>query len=123
MVLGIGVDILKLDKLKEEYLTAEDPFIRKAFSEREFEQSMSREVPLHYFVTRFAGKEAVYKALNWRGDPIAFRDIEILSHENGQPYVTLHGRVKEYADNQGIHEILISLSYDTDYAIAYAVAQ
>jgi len=123
MVLGVGVDILKIDKLNIDYLSNNDPFVCKVYTPKEQEQAMLREDPLNYFATRFAGKEAVYKALNWNGEYITFLDIEILNHENGQPYVTLDGKVKEYANKLGISEVLISLSYDTEYAIAYAIAQ
>jgi holo-[acyl-carrier-protein] synthase len=123
MVLGVGVDILKIDKLKLEYLDHKDSFVRKVYTLREQEQAMLRDNPQNYYATRFAGKEAVYKALNWSADYITFLDIEILSHDNGQPYVVLNGKVKEHAASLGIREILISLSYDTEYAIAYAIAQ
>lgn len=123
MILGVGVDILKMDQLKMDHLSNHDPFLRKVYTEQEQEQARLREHPFHYFATRFAGKEAVYKALNWNGAYITFLDIEILNHENGQPYVSLKGIVKEYAEKSGIREILISLSYDAEYAIAYAVAQ
>lgn len=123
MVLGVGVDILKIDKLNIEYLSNKDPFVRKVYTTKEQEQAMLRDNPHNYYATRFAGKEAVYKALNWNGEYITFLDIEILCHENGQPYVILNGKVKEHATKLGIREILISLSYDTEYAIAYAIAQ
>lgn len=123
MVLGIGVDILKMEKLNKEYLTLEDPFMRKTYTLKEYEQAMKWEIPFHYFATRFAGKEAVYKSLNWMGDHIAFHEIEILNHRNGQPFVTLYGKVKEHAIRVGVGEVLISLSFDSEYAIAYAIAQ
>ncbi|SCP98461.1 holo-ACP synthase [Anaerobium acetethylicum] len=123
MVLGVGTDIMRIEQLHREYLSAEDPFAKKNFTKRELEEAGRRDNPLHYLATRFAGKEAVYKALDWNGEHILFRDIEIQNRENGKPFVALSGKVKEFAMEKGITDIQISLSYDTGYAIAYAVAQ
>ena len=123
MVLGIGVDIMKIDQLNIDYLTADDPFVRNCYTKNEYEQAILRENPLYYFATRFAGKEAVYKALHWKGNHIRFREIEILNQEDGQPIVYLHGKVRDHAEREGIEEILISLSYDSEYAVGYAMAQ
>ena len=83
---------------------------------------LSRPIPLNSFATRFSGKEAVFKALNLHGDAIRLNEIEILENENGQPTVALYGNAKRLADEKGITQIFISLSYDTDYAVAYAAA-
>lgn len=72
--------------------------------------------------TRFAGKEAVFKTFGVDGNAILLNEIEILENEVGQPIVILHGNAKRIAKQNQIQKILISLSYDTDYAIAYATA-
>jgi phosphopantetheine--protein transferase-like protein len=77
-------------------------------------------VPLYSYATRFAGKEAVFKALHINGEDIRLNEIEILELENGQPFITLHGKAERISKERGISQIHISLSYDTDYAIAYA---
>ncbi|MEZ3470867.1 MAG: holo-[acyl-carrier-protein] synthase, partial [Schaedlerella sp.] len=66
--------------------------------------------------------EAVFKALNIYGNEIRLNEIEILENENGQPTVILHGNALRLAEQKGISRILISLSYDTDYAVSYATA-
>jgi len=123
MVIGIGVDIVKLEHLATAYLDPDDPFCRRTFSQRELDQAKLREHALAFYATRFAGKEAVFKALNWQNEPISLCDIEIINVETGQPKVHLYGSVKAHADQQGIASVKLSLSYDTDYAIAYAITQ
>jgi len=122
VVRGIGTDILKMDHLVAEYLKPEDPFARKTYTEEELRQAALRENPLCYFATRFAGKEAVFKALNRSAENVSLNEIEILNWDSGQPYVNLHGKIEEDARKAGIEKVLISLSYDTEYAIAYAIA-
>ena len=121
MIHGIGTDILKIDHIAT-ILNAnpEDPFFHKTFTKNELELINNRPTPLYSYATRFAGKEAVFKAFGIGGNDIRLNEIEILEADNGQPCVTLHGKAKEIADEKGISQVLISLSYDTDYAIAYA---
>ena len=123
MVLGIGTDILKIDRLSPETLTPADSFFKKTFTADEAEEAVGRPNPLHYFATRFAGKEATFKALRLHPDGVRLCEIEILTSLDGSPYVILHGRLLKTAEEKGIDQILLSLSYDTEYAVAYALAQ
>lgn len=100
----------------------DDPFFFKTFTQNERLLIHSRPIPLYSYCTRFAGKEAVFKCFGVHGNLIRLNEIEILENEFGQPQVTLLGEAKSIADQKNISRILISLSYDTDYAIAYATA-
>lgn len=122
MLIGIGTDIFKMSHLHMEYLKLSDPFVQQTYTKREMEEAMLRDVPLYYFATRFAGKEAVFKALNRDAAKVKLKEIEILNQASGQPFVRLHGKLKEDAQKAGIRQVMISLSYDTDYAVAYAAA-
>lgn len=122
MVLGIGTDILNIHNIEKSVSSYDDPFVKLTYTERELLLIKNRPVPLYSFATRFSGKEAVFKALSAYGNEIRLNEIEILEDPNGSPCVILHGNAKKKALHSGITRILISLSYDTDYAIAYATA-
>ncbi len=122
MIYGIGTDILKISSIASGTADLSDPFVRKTYTPKEVALITSRPIPLNSFATRFSGKEAVFKALNIYGNDIRLNEIEILENENGQPTVTLHGNALRLAEQKGISRILISLSYDTDYAVAFAAA-
>lgn len=122
MLIGIGTDILRIDHIATMVGDLSDPFVTKTFTQKEIELITSRPIPSNSFATRFAGKEAVFKALGIGGNDIRLNEIEILENETGQPTVQLLGKAKAIAERKGIHTVLISLSYDTDYAIAYATA-
>jgi phosphopantetheine--protein transferase-like protein len=122
MLLGIGTDILKIDHIKSMVENQTDPFVTKTFTYKELELINARPLPLYSFATRFAGKEAVFKSLGIHGNSIRLSEIEILENEVGQPTVSLLDNAKKIAIEKGITDVLISLSYDTDYAIAYASA-
>ncbi|RFZ79407.1 holo-[acyl-carrier-protein] synthase [Lacrimispora amygdalina] len=120
MIIGIGTDILNIHNIENAVKDRNDPFVQKTYTKKELELILNRPVPLNSFATRFAGKEAVFKALCVHPDAVRLNEIEILENENGQPVVFLHGKAKKLAVDKGIKTALISLSYDTDYAIAYA---
>lgn len=124
MVIGVGTDILLIDRLKRnpEDLAVNAPFLLKTYTPAERQAALARPDPVLYLSTRFAGKEAVFKALGSDDSQIRLDQIEILNRADGQPQVTLYGRMKELAEGKGVSNIHISLSYDTDYAIAFAVA-
>lgn len=121
-IIGIGTDILAIARLRALSDCPEDPFFERTFTDAERKQATSRPVPLHYFSTRFAGKEAVFKSLLADAGILNFREIEILGTDSGQPVVSLKGHLADWAEGKGIHKILLSLSYDSDYAVAFAVA-
>lgn len=123
MVTGVGTDLLKISRLSPETLREDDPFFKSTYTARESAQARERDDPRMYCATRFAGKEAVFKALGIPADGVRLNEIEILAAPDGHPVVTLHGKVRAMADARGICQILLSLSYDTEYAVAYAIAQ
>ena len=126
MIVQIGTDIVEIEKLKYSVTKepfASDPFIRHTLTEKEIRLALLRSDPLSFFATRFAGKEAVFKALNITGEDVRLSEIEILSQENGRPYVSLYGSAKETAKALGINNMHLSLSYEDHYAIAFAVAE
>lgn len=122
MIRGIGTDILNIERIKNTVKNTEDPFIKKVFTFNEREEAFNRYNKDLYYALRFAGKEAVFKSLSLDPNNFHFSEIEILNKEDGKPYVTLYGNTAEHAKKREIKEILISLSYDTKYAIAFVVA-
>jgi phosphopantetheine--protein transferase-like protein len=123
MVLGIGIDILSIERMRGVLETDSGSFINKVFTTKEREQASDHPDPVTYFATRFAGKEAVFKCFGIDGSGIRLNEIEIRGAETEQPQVKLLGKVREIATAKGIKDIQISLSYDTDYAVAFAIAQ
>lgn len=71
---------------------------------------------------RFAGKEAVLKALGTGLRGIGWLEVEILSDRRGKPLVFLHGRAQDRAKELGLAHFAISLSHSQELAIAFVVA-
>lgn len=118
MIVGIGNDIIEIERVKK--ACQSEAFLRHVYTAREREAFGQSPASL---AGNFAVKEAVAKALGigFRGfGPIG---IEVLREESGRPYVVLHGAAGERAESLGISRIWVTISHDRESAIATAVAE
>ena len=83
------------------------------------EQRYVRDRP-ETFAGRWAAKEAVSKVLGLGVRGIGWKDIEIERLPTGQPAVRLHGRAAARAEQLGMDRIAVSITHESDYAVAIA---
>ncbi len=119
---GLGVDIVEVERM-EQVLTRSPTFAERVFSPDERAYCDGTAVPAVHYALRFAAKEAVVKALGCGfSHGIGVRDIEVKRASGGKPTLVLSGRAKEIADEQGVREMPLSLSYTHVEAVAIAIA-
>lgn len=121
-VVGVGVDLAQIGRLRRVLERWDDRFLRRVFTEEEIAYCRRRRDPAQHFAARFAAKEATLKALG-TGLSLGtrWREMEV-GRERGQaPTMTLHGRCREVALARGGRRVLVSLTHDGDYAMAHAV--
>ena len=120
MVIGIGIDIIEIDRIKESVNKYGEHFLNKIYTEKELEYCLSKTDKYQHLAARFAAKEAVYKALSsgWHKD-IGWKNIEITNEPNGMPIVTLNGEVQEFLSEQ--KSLKISISHSRDYVASMAI--
>ena len=122
MIIGVGTDIVEVDRIRKAFSRRPEKFRRKILAAEEIKKApVSREI--EYLAKRFAAKEAISKVLGTGMQfGVSFGDILILTDlETGQPLVELKGHAKQQAFLKGINRILISISDEKDYAMAFAV--
>ena len=121
-IVGIGLDLVKIDRIRAIAERWQARFLDRLYTEAERRYCLARPTPYASFAGRFAAKEAVLKALGtgWT-DGISWHDIQVLNDRAGRPHATVSGRVKTLMQRAGVTEIHLSLSHDTDYAVAEAV--
>lgn len=122
MILGVGVDIVEIRRIKEA-ISKHTNFIDRMFSKNEIEYLKSRNLRPEFVAGRFAAKEAVAKALGTGFSGFEFKDIEIDRTAAGKPLVVLKGKAKLMAQKYGNYKIHVSISHGVDNAIAYAVME
>ncbi|KUO63103.1 MAG: hypothetical protein APF84_11285 [Gracilibacter sp. BRH_c7a] len=113
-----GTDIIEISRFKG--ACQRNPRItQRLFTLRELnEKSAENGASL---AARFAGKEAVLKALGTGLRGLSWHDIEIISNEVGEPQVYLSSKAREVALSRGAGEVRVSLSHSKDLAIAVAI--
>lgn len=123
MIIGIGTDIIAVARIKKN-VDANPRFVEKLFTPAEIAYCTVKANPEQSYAARFAGKEAVMKALGtgWDG-MVNWTDIEILPNAKGCPFVILTGGAKSLADSLNVHTIHISLSHEKEYAVATAILE
>ncbi len=115
---SIGVDIVEIKRIESAVNRGSGRFLRRVYTETELKSCHDRFASL---ASRFAAKEAVMKVLGSGGTGIAWREIEILTGDDGRPLVKLHGRALNKATELNLKEVCISLSDSREYAVAVAM--
>lgn len=123
-MLSNGVDIIHIPRMQRALDRFGDRLLQRVFTAREIKSCRGR---ANEFAVRFAGKEAVSKALGvgmriMARNGVMFKEVEILPDANGKPHVHLNGVAFERAQALGLSEWAISLSHEQDYGIAFVVA-
>lgn len=122
MVLGSGVDIIEVDRVKKAINKWGDSFLNKIFTEKEVAYSKRRRFAYQHLAARFATKEAVLKAFGggWSRN-LPWKDVEIVNDRKGKPEIILYGAAKTTYDKKRIKRIVVSMSHTRRYAVANAI--
>ena len=124
MIIGIGTDIVEVDRINRLVGKYGQRFIDKVFTPHEQEVCLGAANQGQRLAARFAAKEAVMKALGtgWaRG--VRFKDIEIPSSEKQRPQVQLRGAAAERARKLGGATWHLSLTHIDRFAVAFVVLE
>lgn len=111
MILGIGVDILKISRIKLEHS-------KRVLSEAEmniFNQFNKESRKLEFLAGRFSVKEAIIKAISNTKHRVGMRDITVINDEMGKPLVVL----PEFKDIK----LFVSISHEKDNCVGLCVIE
>ena len=122
MIKGIGVDIVEIYRINQAIENRKDRFIKRIFTDSEQEYCFGKPLPSRHFAARFAAKEAVSKALGTGKKGMRWTDVEVCRDDNGRPYIKLTGGAATRAQEKGVCDVAISLSFNRNNAVASAVA-
>jgi holo-[acyl-carrier protein] synthase len=115
-----GTDIIEIERIKQAIEKSGNSFLNKVYTKNEIIYCESkRKVKYQHYAARFAGKEAVFKAISKILDnkfDIDWKDIEIINDANGRPEVKIYNKklIKDIS-------VEISISHCKEYATATAV--
>jgi len=120
MVLGIGIDIIEIDRIKQSVDKFGETFINKIFTETEKKYCLSKKNKYQHLAARFAAKEAIFKAISTAtGFSFGWKDLEIYNEKNGMPRVKLLGNLSEFLDDD--KDLKITMSHSVNYVTCFAI--
>lgn len=119
MTVRVGTDLIEIERVRRA-LERYARFRERCFSEAERAYCDSRPDPAQSYAGRFAGKEAVGKALGVGvARAFAWREVEIVGRP--KPAVRLRGRLAARAQELGVGAIDLSITHSRELAQAVAV--
>jgi holo-[acyl-carrier protein] synthase len=117
----VGVDLIEIERIRRA-LERYPRFRARCFTEQERAYCESRPNPPQHYAARFAGKEAVGKALGFGvARAFAWREVEI--HGRPKPAVHLSGRLEAWARSRRAGPIDLSMTHSKELAAAVAVVE
>lgn len=130
MIRGIGTDLCDMRRIARAIERSGDRFLTRSFttSEIAYAQTRQGEGRIGIFAKRWAAKEACVKALGTGfRDGIHLTDIEVRHDDMGKPLLHLSGQsaicLAALALPEQQAEIMLSLSDEAPYALAYVIVQ
>jgi len=122
MIYGIGIDLIKIARMKDVADKWGKKFLERVFTENETSYCYERKEPYLSLAVRFAAKEALIKAI---GSEIfvPLTDIEITNFKNGKPSIKPKGRLEEFFKEKSIKHCHLSLSHEKEFGIACVVLE
>lgn len=114
----LGIDLIEIERIASARRRWGERFLERVFTAAERAACAGRCSSL---ASRFAAKEAAAKALGVGIGSIAWREVEVLTGEAGQPTLLLHGCAQAIAGRLGVTQACVSLSDTKDHAVAVVV--
>lgn len=124
MVLGIGIDVVEIARIRRLMERWQDRFLKRVFTDDELEYALRRHDPAEHLAARFAAKEATLKALGTGlSMGVRWREMEVRRARGRRPTLALSGRTAALGAAQGIRRLHVSLTHDAGLAMAQVLAE
>ena len=122
MIYGIGIDIVKIQRMRDAHKKWGRKFFEKFLTGNEIAYCYEKKEPYPSISVRFAAKEAIIKAIGSEVY-VNMKDIEILNSKNGRPLIKVSGRLEKFFDEKAIRNCHLSLSHEKEYGVACVVLE
>jgi holo-[acyl-carrier protein] synthase len=124
MILGTGIDIAEVPRVRESIERFGDRFLKRVFTEGEIQYCERKARRFESYAARFAAKEAGMKALGtgWNHG-VRWRDIEVVRPKGQRPTIQFHGAAAAIAAKLGAKNIALSLTHTAEQALAHVILE
>lgn len=122
MIYGVGIDIVRIGRMKQVVEKWGQHFLDRVFTEKEIAYCYEKKEPHLSLAVRFAAKEAMIKALGSISG-LSLRDIEIVNSGNGKPSFRVAAALEKVLKEKLINRVHLSLSHEHEYGVACVVLE
>jgi len=122
VIIGMGVDLAEVERIKAAIERHGEAFLRRVFTVGEREYCERFKNKYERYAGRFAAKEAAMKALGtgWRRG-VRWVDFEVVRELGGRPTIRLDGTAKKIAEELGVTRIALSITHTEEQALAQVI--
>ncbi len=125
MIVGTGVDIAEVPRIRESIERFGERFLRRVFTDGEIQYCDRKKTSrFESYAARFAAKEAGMKALGtgWNHG-VRWRDIEVVRAKGQRPTIQFHGQAAVFAQRLGTRNIALSITHTREQALAHVILE
>lgn len=120
VIAGIGIDIANVARIRAVMRKPGDRFVKKILTPEEIRQLKGRTNKVQFIASRFAAKEAFYKAVSSVAKP-AWHDVSIVNDREGRPKILFeNARLGRLLRRYTLH---ISISHDNQNIVVVCILE
>ena len=124
MILGTGIDIAEVPRIRQSIMRFGDRFLRRIYTAGEIRYCDSKANRVERYAARFAAKEAGMKAIGtgWKRG-VRWHDFEVVNLPSGRPTLKLHGVAADVANQLGVTAIQLSITHTSELGMAHVILE
>jgi len=124
MILGTGVDLAEVDRIRDAIGRHGDRFVRRIYTAAEIAYVERKANRFERYAGRFAAKEAGMKAIGtgWKRG-VSWQDFEVSNLPSGRPTLRLRGEAARIAEKMGVKSISLSITHTAQLGMAHVILE
>lgn len=124
MIVGTGVDLAEVHRIKQSIERFGDKFIRRIYTPGEIAYVERKANKFERYAARFAAKEAGMKAIGtgWKRG-VTWQDFEVANLLSGKPTLKLHGVAAQFAAALKVRNVSLSLTHTAELGMAHVILE
>ena len=124
MIVGTGVDLAEVPRIRASIERFGNKFIRRIFTPQEIAYVERKANRFERYAARFAAKEAAMKAIGtgWKRG-VRWQDFEVANLPSGKPSLRFHGVAAGFAERLRVRRVSLSLTHTAELAMAQVILE
>jgi holo-[acyl-carrier protein] synthase len=124
MIVGTGVDLAEVPRIRASIERFGDRFIQRIYTAAEIAYVERKANRYERYAARFAAKEAGMKAIGtgWKRG-VTWHDFEVANLPSGKPTLRFHGMAAEFANRLGVKNVSLSLTHTAELGMAHVILE